>query len=337
MKKWAALFATGALALSLAACGDKTADSTTNASSDGKVTLKYQGETGNVTPVELAEDLGYFKKVKLDYQGAYTGGPESIQFVATKQLDYGMAFNGALIKSIDKGVKVKSVVSSYGSNDKIFIGLFAKKGSNIQEAKDLIGKKIAVNIRGAHLEMVVKQYLYDAGLSEKEIEQVQFVVLPTINSEQAVVQGQVDVAALNFLSRDIALESKKTELVLRDIDIFKEAYNGASYFFREEYIEEHPEVVEDFTQGVAKAINWINDTDIDEVRAREKEIIEKRDRNETADNLKYYSGTGINTKGGVIAANDFDQWRTALKRMGDISDENVDTSTMYTNEFNPYK
>lgn len=102
MKKWAALFATGALTLSLAACGDKTADNATSASSDGKAALKYQGETGNVTPVELAEDLGYFKKVKLDYQGAYTGGPESIQFVATKQLDYGMAFNGALIKSIDK-------------------------------------------------------------------------------------------------------------------------------------------------------------------------------------------------------------------------------------------
>lgn len=339
MNKWAALLSTAALALTLAACGDKekTADNASNASSGETYALKYQGETGIVTPAEVAEDLGYFKKVSLDYQGAYTGGPESIQFVATKQLDYGMAFNGAIIKSIDKGVKIKSVISSYGSNKEIFLGFFGQKGSKIKEPKDLIGKKVALNIRGAHYEMAVKQYLYNAGLTDKQIEQVQFVVLPQVNSEQAVINGQVDVAALNGIFRDKALESKNVDLLFKDVDAFEGQYNAGSYFFRDEFIKENPEVVKDFTQGVSKAIDWMKETDRDEVVARLEDIMEKRDRDEPIENLQYWQGTGINTKGGVIQESDFNQWRPLLKRLGDIQDGNVDTSTMYTNEFNPQK
>lgn len=341
MKKFASLLTVGALALSLAACGDKTKDQATEASKASTSTetyaLKYQGETGTVTPVEVAEDLGYFKKVKLDYQGAYTGGPESIQFVATKQLDYGMSFNGAILKSIAKGVKIKSVISSYGSNENIFVGFFGQKGTKIKDPKDLIGKKVGLNIRGAHYEMAIKQYLYNAGLTDKEIEKIQFVVIPQVNAQLAVENGQVDIAALNGIFRDKALESKKVQLVFKDVDAFNGQYNAGSYFFREDFIKENPEVVEDFTQGVAKAIDWMKETDRDEVVERLEDIMEKRDRKEPIENLKYWRGTGINTPGGVIQESDFDQWRTLLKRLGDIDDENLDTSGMYTNEFNPNK
>lgn len=337
MKKWAALFATGALTLSLAACGDKTEDATSSASKNEKYALKYQGETGSVTPAEVAEDLGYFQKTSLDYQGAYTGGPESIQFVATKQLDFGMAFNGAIIKSIDKGVKIKSVVSAYGSNKNVYVGFFGQKGTKIKEAKDLIGKKIALNIRGAHYELAVKQYLYNAGLTDKQIDDIQFVVLPQVNAEQAVVNGQVDIAALQGVFRDKAIENKDVQLVFTDVDAFDNEYNAGSYFFRDEFIQDNPEVVKDFTQGVAKAIDWMNSTDRDEVVKRLEDIMEKRGRNETSENLKYWKGTGVKTKGGTIQENDFNQWRPALKRLGDIQDENIDTKTMYTNEFNEVK
>lgn len=334
MKKLGMIITFIAVALFAVGCGKKTEDTASKASNE-PYKLRYQGETGGVTPAELAEDLGYFKKVTLDYQGTYTGGPESIQFVATNQLDYGMSFNGAILKSIVKGVKIQSVVTSYGSNEDVFLGFFAKKGSGIKNAKDIIGKKVAVNIRGAHYEMALREYLHQQGISKEEIEQVEFVTMPQINAEQAVINGQVDLAALNGLFREKAIERKQTELIFKDLDAFKQAYNAGSYFFKTDFIEKHPEEVKDFTQGVARALEWTKTTERKEVIQRFEKIMKERKRDEPLDNLQYFRGSGVETKGGKFTDEDFKRWIEPLQRVGDLQKQ-VDTSTMYTNEFNPF-
>lgn len=335
MKKLGMIITFIVVALLAVGCGKKIEDTASKASNE-PYKLRYQGETGGVTPAELAEDLGYFKKVTLDYQGTYTGGPESIQFVATNQLDYGMSFNGAILKSIAKGVKIQSVITSYGSNEDVFLGFFAKKGSGIKSAQDLVGKKVAVNIRGAHYEMALREYLHQQGISKDQIEQVEFVTMPQINAEQAVINGQVDVAALNGLFREKAIERKQTELVFKDLDAFKQAYNAGSYFFKTDFIEKHPEEVKDFTQGVARALEWTKITDRKEVIQRFEKIMKERKRDEPLDNLQYFRGSGVETKGGKFTDEDFKRWIEPLQRVGDLQNEQVDTSTMYTNEFNPF-
>lgn len=335
MKKLGMIITFIVVALLAVGCGKKIEDTASKASNE-PYKLRYQGETGGVTPAELAEDLGYFKKVTLDYQGTYTGGPESIQFVATNQLDYGMSFNGAILKSIAKGVKIQSVITSYGSNEDVFLGFFAKKGSGIKSAQDLVGKKVAVNIRGAHYEVALREYLHQQGISKDQIEQVEFVTMPQINAEQAVINGQVDVAALNGLFREKAIERKQTKLVFKDLDAFKQAYNAGSYFFKTDFIEKHPEEVKDFTQGVARALEWTKTTDRKEVIQRFEKIMKERKRDEPLDNLQYFRGSGVETKGGKFTDEDFKRWIEPLQRVGDLQNEQVDTSTMYTNEFNPF-
>ncbi|SJZ31146.1 hypothetical protein SAMN02745126_00138 [Enhydrobacter aerosaccus] len=46
---------------------------------------------------ELAGDLGYLDRLKLKYVGDSTGGPQSLQAVATGDADFGSAFNGSLL------------------------------------------------------------------------------------------------------------------------------------------------------------------------------------------------------------------------------------------------
>lgn len=322
----------------LAACGSEASDKAASASND-KFALKYNGESGVVTAAELAEDLGYFEKVTLDYKGVAKGGPESIQYVATKQIDFGSAFNAAIIKSVEKGVKIKSVITSYGSTNESYIGFFTKKGSNIKEAKDLIGKKVSINIRGAHLEMAVQQYLLNAGLTEKDIEKIEFVTLPSVNAEQSLLNEQIDVAGLSFIFRDKAIEAGKTTLLFKDTDpeAFNGEYNAGGYFFSEDFIKEHPEEVKDFTQGVAKAFEWLKTTDKDEVIARMTKVMEARNREESTDNLKYWHDSGIVTEGGVIVASDYARFLQQLDNAGEIPSKDLDVTKYFTNEFNPYK
>lgn len=336
MKKFVALLSAAAIAVSLSACGDKTEDRAADAKNDGKYALKYNGDPGLVSPAELAEDLGYFKKVSLDYQGVAKGGPESIQFVATKQLDFGSAFSGAIIKSIEKNVKIKSVITSYGSSQENYVGFFAKKDSNIKTAKDLINKKIAVNIRGAHYEMLLKQYFKSEGLTDKEIETIEFVTLPIVNSEQAVINGQVDLATLNNVFRDKALENGQTELVFSDLDAVGGSYNAGGYFFREEFIKSNKAEVIDFTQGVAKAYKWMAETDNQTVISRMETIMKKRKRDEPIENLQYWKDSGVVTNGGKMEAEDYTRWLQPLVDQKELKSTDVDVEKYYTNDFNPY-
>lgn len=334
MNKRILILVVAILTLVLTACGSKTQDEVTQAK-DGKTVFRYNGETGLVTPAELAEDLGYFEKISLEYTGLTKGGPESIQFVATDQMEFGNAFNGAIIKSVEKGVKIKGVVTSYGSNEENYLGFFAKKGTDIKEAKDLIGKKVAINIRGANYEMALQEYLYENGLTDEDIKEVEFIAMPMVNAEQAVVNNQVDVAALSNIFRDKALENGKTEVVFKDTEASGE-YNAGSYFFKEDFIKSHEEEVKDFTQGVARAYEWMVETEQAEVIKRMEKIMVERDRGEPVENLKYWHGRSVVTEGGVIQSSDFDKWLELLVKTKDIKTTDIDTSKMFTNEYNPY-
>ena len=85
---------------------------------------------------------------------------------------------------------------------------------------------------GAHAEIVLKEYLKQNGLTDEEIEQVTLVVIPPVNAEQALREGQIDVAVLNGMLRDRALEKGGIRKVFSDYDLFG-SFTAGSYVFTE--------------------------------------------------------------------------------------------------------
>ena len=334
MKKLAlVVLITGLFSSILAGCSD---DKTTSAKVEEDKVLQYQSTPGAVAFPELAEDLGYLGDLKLEKVGNMVGGPESIQLTATKQIDFGYAFNGAIIKSYSQNVKIKSVVGAYGSDEKTYMGAYALKGSPIKSAKDFIGKKVGVNTLGAHAEFVIKDYLRQGGLTEKEIEQVMLVVVPPANAEQTLRNKQIDVVILSGIARDHALETGGVIDIFKDIDVFGSKFTAGDYFFTDQYIKDNPQTVKQFVEGVAKAIEWERTTPREEVIARFEKIITKRDSKETTENLKYWKGTGIAEKGGVITLSEYDVWIKWLVKNGELKEGQIKPEDLYTNEFNPY-
>ena len=130
-----------------------------------KTEIRYQGWAGQVTFVELAEDLGYLAPLKLKWVGNTISGPQDIQTVVTGDIDIGGAFYGAIIKLIAAKAPIKAVVGYYGSDANTYYGYYVKEDSPIKTARDLIGKKVAVNTLGAHLEFVLREYLARNGVS----------------------------------------------------------------------------------------------------------------------------------------------------------------------------
>ncbi|EOR06740.1 ABC transporter substrate-binding protein [Acinetobacter genomosp. 15BJ] len=297
--------------------------------------LRYQSLSSVVSLPELAEDLGYLGDLKLKYVGSVQGGPQDLQALTTGDVDVATAFDGAIIKLAAAGIKIKAVVASYGSDDKSWVGYYVLNNSQIHSARDLIGKKVAVNTLGAHYEFVLKDYLARQGLSNDEINQVEFIVLPPTNTEQALRAGQVDAAALVSIFQDKALERGGLRKLVSDTDLYG-SFTAGSYVFTEKFIQQHPEVVKQFVTGVAKAVEWTKQTPREQVLARFKNIIEKRKRNESDVLMQYWRSYGVVSQGGLLNAAQYQRWIDLFEKRGEFKPNQVKADALFTNQFNPY-
>ena len=322
-----------ALLAAAAACSSASAETTTNES--GSTVLKYQGQVGQVGFPELAEDLGYFENVTLEWIGDVTGGPASIQATATGETDFGGAFNGAIVKLKASGSPITSVISYYGSDELSYGGFYTVEGSPITEPRDLVGRSIGVNTLGAQSEFLIREWLSRGGLSAEEIDQVELVVVPPVNAEQVLREGQVDVVGLSRVFQDKALERGGITQLFSETSLYGN-FSYGTYIFRDEYIAKNPEVVEDFVQGTARAIRWAQVTPVEEVRARYTSIIEGRGRGENTELVPYWKSASITAPGGVIAEEEISTWIDWLVREGELEKGQFSPEDIYTNEYNPY-
>jgi ABC-type nitrate/sulfonate/bicarbonate transport system substrate-binding protein len=320
------------LGLTLTACSSADAATITE---DGATVFRYQGGTGTVSYPELAADLGYFEQVELEWIGDVTGGPASIQAAVTGETEFGGAFNGAIAKLQSTGAGVTSVISYYGADDETFGGFYTVEGSPISGARDLVGKKVGVNTLGAQSETLLREWLSREGLTADEAAQVELVVVPPVNAEQTLREGQIDVASLGGVIKEKALDRGGLELLVGENELYG-AFAYGTYILRDDFIAENEPAVADFVQGTARAIRWAQTTPVDDVRARYEEIITERDRGETTDLVRYWKSSSLPTPGGVIQDDEISVWVDWLVQDGQVDQGELEVADLYTNEFNPY-
>lgn len=329
MKKFTAVIAT---ALFLSACSDSSAQET----AAGKPILRYQGTANTVTPWELADDLGFMEDIELEWVGDTTSGPENIQATMTNDIEFGGAFNGAILQLQRAGAEVTSVIHYYGSNEETYSGYYVTEDSSLNDAADLIGHNVGVNTLGAHHEFAVIEYARQSGLSEAEIAEIGLVIMPPASGEQALRSRQLEATQLGGILRDKALEVWWHSPLFKDIDLFG-PFNAGSIVFRDDYISENPEAVAAFVSGMAKAIEWTKERPVSDVQDRMRKIIYSRDRNETDELIDYWRSFGIESPGGAVREADFNRWINWLEQEGSLKAGDLILSDVYTNRFNPYE
>ncbi len=300
-----------------------------------KSEIRYQGWAGQVTWIELAEDLGYLAPLKAKWVGNTISGPQDIQTVVTGDVDLGGAFNGAVVKLLAKKAPIKAVLGYYGVDENTWSGYYVKEDSPIKSARDLIGKKVAVNTLGAHHEFMVREYLERARLSEAEAKQVTLVVTPPVTGEQALRQGHVEVTTLGGVLRDKARERGGIRPLFTDRDLYGN-FTAGSIVLHNKFIEQNPNTSRHLVSALARSIEWARNTPPAEVRARFVRIIEGRKRAETADTIQYWKSTGVAGTGGVIKDRELQIWIDWLVKDGLLKPGQVKPADLYTNAFNPY-
>jgi ABC-type nitrate/sulfonate/bicarbonate transport system substrate-binding protein len=328
-----ALLPAGGAALSGCGSGASAAGATGPDGQQG--TIRYQSSAGALSLLELADHLGYLKPLRIKAVGTTISGPQDIQSAATNQTDIGSAFNGAVVKLIQAGAPIKAVISSYGEDAKTFNGYYVKADSPIRSARDLIGKKVGMNTLGAHYEAVLQTWLKKNGLSDAEVKQVQEVVLPPVNTEQAIRAGQIDAGTLGDVLQDKALARGGLRRLFSDYDLFG-TFTAGTYVLRKKFIEDNPKSARTLVSGLAKAIDWLQTHPREEVVKTAIAIAQERGRPDDVPTLKYWKSPGIGQKGGVIDPKDIQRWISWLEDQKQIPKGSVNVADTYTNDLNSY-
>ncbi|HYQ17906.1 MAG TPA: ABC transporter substrate-binding protein [Polyangiaceae bacterium] len=296
--------------------------------------LRYQGNNGTVTPAELAEDLGYLAPLRLGFVGSTASGPASIQAVVTGDTDFGGAFNGAIVKLVAAKAPIVSVIGYYGVDEQRRSGFYVLDSSPIKTARDLLGKKVAMNTLGAHSEFMVKEFLFRAKLTSEDTRQVMLVAIPPVNAEQVLRQGQVDMASLSDIYRDRALETGGIRAVFSDHELFG-AFTAGAYVMKKDFIRANPNTAKKFVEAIGRALEWSRKTPREQVIARMTAIIGKRARTENIAALKYWKSYGVAGAYGRLEDKDFQVWVDWMVRSGELKPGQIQMKDLYTNELNP--
>ncbi len=265
-----------------------------------------------------------------------TGGTQSLQALLANNIDFAGSAWPAWINILASGGKIKAVLSSsVVTQDKPGSGLVVLENSSIYSAKDLIGKKISVNVLGAEYDYLTRQYLAKNGLS---IDQVQLVVVPWAQQDQVLRSKQVDAAAsFNDLYFSIASEKGGLRQLpgSRSYDL-KGNNIILGYGFREDFIKKYPETVKNFINAYEKSLRLVWEEyqkNPEKVKKAVEEIYAEKGANPKL--ARYYKPVW-SPEYPFATDRDIQYWLDIFESEGKLKPGQIKPSDIYTYEFNSF-
>ncbi|AET61149.1 NMT1/THI5 like domain-containing protein [Paenibacillus terrae HPL-003] len=251
-KKWL-LSAAALIMLLLSACSNSFApESSAPAKGEAGTDLKQ------VRLIEgwysKGEDGGYFAALQQSYykdkgidMTIQPGGPEvsTMQLVAAGKAEFGISYADEILKAREQGIPVVGILAGFQSTPQV---LMYHKGQNIQDFTDLNGKTVYIGTAVPYWEYIKSQYnLTDVKEMKYNGQLVNF-----INDPNSLNQGYIT-------NEPYALSQQGVE-----VDYLKIADSGyANYadvlFTTEDYLKEHPDVVEAVVQASQKGWSYYLD------------------------------------------------------------------------------
>jgi len=220
----------------------------------------------DVAPIYLGKAKGFFAKRNLEVNlERAQGGAELIAPVVSGQREFGFSNVSSILIAQTRGLDLVAVAagaSSTGERGRDFGAIVARGDSPIRNAKDLVGKSIAVNNLKNIGDTSVKAAVRAAGGDDSNLK---FVELAFPEMPPALDGKRVDAAWIvePFLTITRAHGAKVVAWNLVDT-----APNLmiAVYFTSGKYAKEHPDVVKRFKEAINESLEYA-DSHTDEVRA----------------------------------------------------------------------
>ncbi|MBE8525160.1 ABC transporter substrate-binding protein [Amycolatopsis sp. H6(2020)] len=210
----------------------------------------------DVAPLYLGVQKGIFTKHGLDVtpQPAQ-GGAAIVPAVLSGQNQIGFSNVVSLLTAREKGLPLVAVAggsSSTGNAAKDFNAVLVGKTSSLQSAKDLAGKKIAINSLNNIGDTTVKVAVAKAGGDPAG---VTFVEMPFQDMPAQLSSGKIDAAWVSepFVT---AILAQGGRVLFDSLTDTYASLQVATYFTSQQTKQQNPKLVEAFTAAINESLQY---------------------------------------------------------------------------------
>lgn len=241
MKKY--LAAAGILGMCLlAGCGNK--------SEEAKVRVGYFPNITHTQALVMKEQGSLENRWEGEYDVSWTAfnaGPAEVEALFAGEIDIGYIGPVPAINAFMKSDGDVQIISNAVNAGAV---LLKSPGSDIRTVEDLAGKKVAVPQVGNTQHLCLLQILKDAGMAPTtDGGEVEVAAVANADVMTMMDQNSIDAALVPEPWASILESQCGAEVLLENHEIFMEGnYPTAVVVVRKEFMEEHPEAVQEFLE-----------------------------------------------------------------------------------------
>jgi NitT/TauT family transport system substrate-binding protein len=243
------VLAVAAVLAATAACG---ADDNGTDIGDGETAAVKVGAIPivDVAPLHLGVQKGFFKELGIDVLVINTrGGAAAVPGVVSGLFDFAFGYVVSILVANSLGLQLRAIAegnSSTGIEGKDFGGVVVPTDSDISDARDLVGKTVAVNNLKNVGDTTVRASIRKAGGDPTK---VNFVELPFPEMPAAVTKKQVDAAWIVEPFFTVAQDQGAKVVASKFVDTAPNM-TVSTYFTSQVTLESKPELTRRFTAAV---------------------------------------------------------------------------------------
>jgi NitT/TauT family transport system substrate-binding protein len=220
----------------------------------------------DVAPLYLGVQKGIFTKHGLDVSiKAAQGGAAIVPAILNGEMQFGFSNVVSLLTAREKSIPIISVAggsSSTGNADQDINAVLVSKGSTLKTAKDLEGKKVAINALNNIGDVTISTAVKKAGGDPTKIN---FVEVPFPDMPAQLASGTVDAAWESEPFRTQILDAGG-RILFNNLTETYPTLQIAQWFTSEKVKQEKPEVVANFVAAMNESMEYAT-AHTDEVRA----------------------------------------------------------------------
>jgi len=227
---------------------------------ENKIRVAFFPNIGHAVPI-----VGYETGIFSDGLGNKTlietkifdSGPQVIESIFARSIDLAYVGPGPAINGFIKSEHEMIILSGAASGGASFV---VHPNSEINSVEDFPGKKIAAPQIGNTQDVSLRNYLLENGLAPAQ-KGGSVVIFNIANPDiyTLFVKGEIDAAWVPEPWATIFVQQLDGKRLFYEEDIWpNKQFASVLLIGRTDYIEKHPEIIQNWIESHDKTVNWIN-------------------------------------------------------------------------------
>jgi NitT/TauT family transport system substrate-binding protein len=288
-------------------------------------------------PTVLAKELGEYDKAGVDVDLIdFKGGSQALTAVLGGSADVVSGYYDHCVNLAAKGKSLEAFVT-YDRYPGLVLVVSPKHAGEINDVKDLAGKKVGVSAPGSSTDFFLKYLLRKNGVDPNKVPVIGIGLDAT--AVAAMEQGQVDAAVMldpavtQLQGRFKSLKTLADTRTQKDtLAVFGGEYPGGALYAPADWVQKHDQTAAALATAIVSTLKWIHAHSAEEIMAK---MPKERVGNNTElylaalkNTIPMYSTTGkMDPKGAQAVLDVFSQ------SVPEVAQAHIDLAKTYTNKY----